>query len=143
VAFARIAAALGLAIVVSVVAYVTLWLRAGVEHPLHAALAILAFAAIYIGMGALVGVFISGVLEGSLLVVLVFSLDVFSGPAMTSGGGGLLASLTPTRKAAELLGAAGAGRGSPAGDWVAILAVAVAALGVAVAAFWFSARSTA
>lgn len=39
--------------------------------------------------------------------------------------------------------AAGAGRGSPAGDWVAVLAVAVAALGVAVAAFWFSARSKA
>ncbi len=143
VALARIAAALSLAVVVSAVAYLTLWLRAGVAHPLHAALAILAFAAIYIGIGALIGVFVSGALEGSLLVVLVFSVDVFSGPAMTSGGGGLLASLTPTRKAADLLIAAGAGRGSPASDWVAVTAVAVGAVGVALAAFWFSARSRA
>lgn len=48
------------------------------------------------------GAFVSGTLEGSLLVVLVFSLDVFFGPAMTSGGG-LLATLTPTRKAADTL----------------------------------------
>ncbi len=143
VAIARIAAALSLAVVVSATAYVTLWLRAGVEHPFHAAVAVLAFAAIYIGVGAVIGVFVSGALEGSLLVMLVFSLDVFSGPAMTNGGGGLLASLTPTRKAADLLIAAGAGRGSPIGDWAAVAAVAVGAVAVALAAFWFSARSRA
>lgn len=142
VALARITAALSLAIVVSAVAYLTLWLRAGVAHPLHAAVAILAFAVIYIGIGAVIGVFVSGALEGSLLVVLVFSVDVFSGPAMTSSSGPL-ATLTPTHKAAELLIAAGAGRGSPAGDWLAVTAVAAGAVGVALAAFWFSARSRA
>lgn len=142
VALARISAALSLAIVVSAVAYLTLWLRTGIAHPFHAALAVFAFATIYTGVGALIGAFVSGALEGSLLVVLVFSLDVFSGPAMTSGGGAL-ASLTPTRTAAELLMAAGAGRGSPGGDWVAVVAVATGAVGVALAAFWLSARSRA
>ena len=140
VALARIAAALSLAVIVSAVAFLTLVLRSGIAHPLHAAVAILGFATIFIGIGALIGAFISGQLEGSLLVVLVFSVDVFSGPAMTSGGG-LLTTLTPTRKAADLLIAAGSGQGSPGGDWIAVAAVALGALGVAIAVFWFAARA--
>jgi hypothetical protein len=139
VAGVRIVAALVLGAIVSGVAFVTLWLRSGIEHPWHAAIAIFAFAAIYIGLGALVGALVKGALEGSLLVVLVFALDVFSGPAMTSGGG--LSSLTPTRDAAELLIAAGAGMGSPGSDWIAVAATAVGALAIALGAFWFSARS--
>jgi hypothetical protein len=98
------------------------------------------FAAIYIGLGALIGVLIRGALEGSLLVVLVFSLDVFSGPSMR--GSGTFAT-TPTRDAADLLIAAGSGQGSPAGDWIGAAAVAVAGITVALVAFWFSARSRA
>jgi hypothetical protein len=139
VAASRIAAALALGITVSAAAFVTLWLRSGIEHPAHAALAIFAFAAIYIGVGALVGAFVSGPLEGSLLVVLVFVIDVFSGPAMTSSDS--FSPLTPTRKAADLLIAAGGGQGSPGGDWLAVAAVALGALVVALGAFWFSARS--
>ena len=45
VAISRIAAALALGLIVSLVAYVTLWLRSGVAHPLHAAAAIFFFAA--------------------------------------------------------------------------------------------------
>lgn len=139
-ALARIAAALSLAVVVSTVAFLTLMLRSGIVHPFHAAVAILGFAVIYIGVGALVGAFVPGPLEGSLLVMLVFSVDVFSGPAMTSGGG-LLATLSPTRKAADLLVAAGSGQGSPIGDWTTVAGIALGALGVALAAFWFTARS--
>lgn len=140
VALARIAAAMSLAVAVSAVAFLTLTLRSGIAHPAHAAVAILGFATIYIGIGALIGAFVSGLLEGSLLVMLVFSLDVFSGPAMTSGGG-LLTSLTPTRTAADLLIAAGSGQGSPGGEWIAVAATAIGALGVALAAFWFTARA--
>lgn len=138
VASSRIAAALALGVIVSLVAYVTLWLRSGVEHPLHAAAAIFFFAAIYIGIGALIGAFVRDPLSGSLLVVLVFSLDVFSGPAMTSKGG--IANFTPTRGAANLLIAAGGGHGSPAADWLEAGAVAVAGIALALAAFWFAAR---
>jgi hypothetical protein len=138
VAVSRIAASLLLAATVSAVAFVTLWLRSGIGHPLHAAVAVFAFAAIYIGIGALVGAFITAPLEGSLLVMLVWSLDAFSGPQMTSSGGGLL---TPTRDAANLLIAAGAGRGSPEVDWLHVIGVTVLALGAALAAFWFAART--
>lgn len=141
VAASRIAAALVLAVVVSLVAYSTLWLRSGIEHPLHAAAAVFIFAAIYIGIGALIGALVRDPLSGSLLVVLVFSLDVFSGPAMTSSGG--VANFTPTRDAANLLIAAGGGQGSPTGDWIGAAAVAIAGIAAALIAFWFAARKRA
>jgi hypothetical protein len=138
VAVSRIVAALAIGLTVSAVAFVTLWLRSGIGHPFHAAVAIFAFAAIYIGIGALVGAFVKGQLEGSLLVMLVFSVDAFSGPQMTSNG---LVSWTPTRNAANLLIAAGGAEGSPGGDWIGAAAVALGALAVALVAFWFAARS--
>ena len=140
VALARIAASLLLAATVSAVAFLTLWLRSGIGHPVHAAVAILAFAAIYIGIGAIIGAFVSGPLEGSLLVMLVFALDAFNGPQMTSGNGGL-AALTPTRRAANLLIAAGGGNGSPRADWLGVFVAAFAALAIAFAAFWLAART--
>ena len=138
VAQARIGAALVLATTVSMAAFVSLWVRSGIDHPLHASLAIGGFAAIYIGIGALVGAVVTDPLEGSLLVMLVFALDAFSGPQMTSSGG--LAALTPTRHAANLLIAAAGGEGSPAGDWVNVVLVALGSLSVAFGAFWFAAR---
>ena len=141
VAAARVAAAMTLAVVVSAVAFVTLWLRSGVEHPVHAAVAILSFALIYVGIGAAIGGLVRAPLEGSLLVLLVFSIDSFSGPQMTSGGG--LSTWTPTREASDVLIAAGGGMGSPSGDWLAVAATVAGALGVALAAFWFAARSRA
>ncbi|HSJ18087.1 MAG TPA: hypothetical protein VK920_08330 [Solirubrobacterales bacterium] len=138
VAAARIAAALAIGISVSAIAFLTLWLRSGIEHPLHAAVAIVSFAVIYIGIGALIGAFVADPLNGSLLVVLVFAVDAFSGPQMTSSG---LFSYTPTRDAADLVIAAGAGAGSPSADWLAMAAVALGALAVALGAFWLAART--
>ncbi len=138
VAIARLTAAVALAATVSAAAFVTLWLRSGIEHPLHAAAAILAFALIYIGIGAAIGAFVKAPLEGSLLVVLVFSVDAFSGPQMTSSGG--LTAWTPTRDAAEVLIAAGSGSASPNADWLALAATALGALAIALGAFWFAAR---
>ncbi len=140
VALSRITAALLLGVIVSAAAFVTLWLRSGIGHPLHAAVAIFAFAAIYIGIGALIGAFVTGQLEGSLLVVLVFTLDAFSGPQMTSGGGAG-AFLTPTRDAANLLISAGAGHASPTSDWLSVAVVSLSALMVALGAFWLTART--
>lgn len=138
VAVARIAAGLAIGTAVSAVAFVTLLLRSGIGHPLHAAMAILSFAVIYIGLGALIGAFVTGALEGSLLVLLLFSLDAFSNPEMTSSGS---FAWTPTRSAAELLIAAGGAQRSPSGDWLGMAAVAIAALTVALVAFWTAART--
>jgi len=140
VALSRIAAALLLGATVSAVAFITLWLRSGIGHPLHAAVAIFAFAAIYIGIGSLIGALVSGPLEGSLIVILVFAVDAFSGPQMTGSGG--IGALTPTHTAANLLITAAAGHGSPTSDWLAAAAVTLSALAVAlVAAFWLAART--
>ena len=140
VAGARISAALAIGLTVSAVAFLTLWLRSGIGHPAHAAVAIFSFAVIYIGLGALIGAFVKGALEGSLLVVLLFSVDAFTSPQMTSS---TPFAWTPTRNAAELLIAAGGGRGSPSIDWYGMAFVAVGALAIAVAAFWTAARTRA
>ena len=122
----------------SAVAFATLWLRSGVGHPVHAAVAIFAYAVIYIGMGAVIGTFVNGALEGSLLVLLLFSVDAFTSPEMTSNGA---LAWTPTRSAAQLLIASGGGQGSPSADWLGMAAVAAGALAVALAAFWTAART--
>jgi hypothetical protein len=140
VALSRIAASLTLGMGVTAVAFLTLWLRSGIGHPLHAGVAIFAFAAVYIGIGAVVGAFVSDPLAGSLLVLGVFSIDAFSGPQMTSAASGI-GSYMPTYHAANLLIAAGGAHGSPAADWRGVAAIAVGALAVALAAFWLAART--
>jgi hypothetical protein len=140
VALSRIGAALALGLMVTAVAFLTLWLRSGIGHPLHAAVAIFAFAAIYIGIGALVGALVTEPLAGSLLVLAVFSIDAFSGPQMT-GATSAIGGYMPTYHAANLLIAAGGGHGSPADDWRGVAAIALAATGVALAAFWLAART--
>lgn len=136
----RIGAALTLAALVSAVAFATLWVRAGVEHPAHTFAAIGAFAMIYVGIGALVGAFVRGALEGSLTVAMVFLVDAFSGPGMTDSGG--VAVIAPTRNAAEMLIDAGAGQGSPVSDWLIVAGTAIGLLVVAVISFRLAARGT-
>ena len=138
VAVARISASILLGLLIAVVAFATLWLRAGIAHPAHAFAAILIFALIYIGIGTLVGSFLSDPLEGSLTVAFIFLIDAFSGPGMSGSGG--VAQLMPTRKAADVLLAAGSGQGSPSGDWIAVGLTALGALLLAAGAFWLSAR---
>lgn len=140
VALSRIAAALLLGVTVSAVAFLTLWLRSGIGHPLHAAVAIFAFAAIYIGIGAVVGALVVDPLAGSLLVLAVFSVDAFSGPQMTSAASGI-GTYLPTYHAANLLIAAGGGHGSPAADWRGVALIALGSLAIALAAFWLAART--
>jgi hypothetical protein len=138
VSVARIFASIVLGLLISTVAFLTLWVSAGVAHPAHAFAAILIFALIYIGIGTLVGSFISGALEGSLTVAFIFLIDAFSGPGMSGSGG--VAQAMPTRKAADVLIDAGAGQGSPAGDWIAVVLTTLGALLLAAGAFWLSAR---
>ncbi len=138
VAAARIGASILLGVLVSTVAFGTLWLRAGTAHPAHAFVAILIFSLIYIGIGCLVGSVISGSLEGSLTVAFIFLIDAFSGPGMSDGGG--IAQLMPTRNAADVLIAAGAGQVSPLGDWIVVGLTTLGALLIAAGVFWFTAR---
>lgn len=138
VAASRIAAALLLAFVTAAAAFAALLARVDVAHPLHAALAVLAFAVLYLAIGVLVGSVITAPLEGSLLVVFVFLLDAFSGPGMT---GGSAPAWAVSQTAADVLIAAGMGTGSPRRDWLTLALGVGAALLIAFAAFVASARS--
>jgi len=84
VAGSRIAASIFLAVVAAAAAFMALLVRVDVAHPLHAAVAVLAFALLYLAIGVLLGSVISAPLEGSLLVIFVFLLDAFSGPGMSA-----------------------------------------------------------
>jgi hypothetical protein len=139
VAASRIGASVLLAMVASTAGFVALLLRTGIVHPWHAAAAVLAFALIYLAVGVVVGSFVSGQLEGSLLVVGIFLLDVFSGPGMAEHAG----PLSVSRKAADVLIAAGTGTSSPTGDWIKLGLVVAAALALSFVAFAWSARSRA
>ena len=140
VAVSRIAASVGLAAIAAAAAFVALVLRVEVAHPLHAAVAVLAFALLYLAVGVLIGSFITAPLEGSLLVVFVFLLDAFAGPGMT---GGSAPPWAVSQKAADILIAAGMGTGSPSGDWVGVVLVTGGAVVAALLAFIAAARSRA
>lgn len=139
VASSRIAASLLLAIIAAATGFVALLARTGVAHPWHAAAGVLAFALIYLAIGVLIGSLIAEPLEGSLAVTFVFLLDVFSGPGMAAHA----APYSVSRKAADILIAAGSGVGSPAADWLALVAILAAALTASFVAFVWSARSRA
>ena len=134
VASSRIAASIGLAVVAAAAAFIALVVRVDVAHPLHAAVAVLAFALLYLAIGIVVGSLITAPLEGSLLVVFMFLLDAFAGPGMT---GGSAPPWAVSQKAADILIAAGMGTGSPTGDWVKLVIVTAGALVTAFLVFVF------
>lgn len=139
IAVSRISASVLLALVAAASAFAALELRSGVAHPVHASVAIVAFALIYVGVGVVVGSIISTPLEGSLLVAFVFLLDAISGPGMASAPPAWAIS----QKAADVLIAAGGGARSPDGDWVALATVTTGSLLAAFTVFAIAARSRA
>jgi hypothetical protein len=112
--------------------------RVAVPHPAHAAVAVLAFALLYLAVGVLVGSLITAPLEGSLLVVFVFLLDAFAGPGMT---GGSPPPWAVSQKAADILIDAGVGTSSAGGDSAGVALVTDGALVAAFLVFVASARS--
>lgn len=136
VAGSRVASAMMLAAIAAVAAYATLAARSTIVHPSHAGLAVLAFAWTYLGVGVIIGSLVAEPLAGSLLVVLVFVLDVFSGPGMSNAAPPWAVS----RHAADVLIDAGLGRTSPAGTWWGAALTATVALVGAMAAFTITAR---
>ncbi len=137
-ATSRIGACVLLAFFVTVIAFVTVLIAAGLEQAGLAFLAIFACGLIYVGIGTIVGSLIRDELVGSLIVALIWIMDMYGGPGISGSGGG--AHLTPTRKSSEVLMAAGAGQSASASDWAIVGATVLGALLIAFAAFWFSAR---
>lgn len=137
VALARIGAAIAMGLVISLASWAALWATAGTPHPWHALAALMLFSATYIGIGALAGAAVRGLLEGSLLVVLLFLLDAFTSPVMTSSAP---LNWSPTRSASEVLLDAGGGMPASSAEWLEAGGIAAAGLGAALLVFSWATR---
>ncbi|MGW0751135.1 ABC transporter permease [Streptomyces sp. NPDC002587] len=79
---ARMATGLTLALTAAAAALVSLQLRTGISDPDRVAAGTLMFAVIYLAIGALIGATVSNPVNGTVLVLFVWILDVFFGPAI-------------------------------------------------------------
>ncbi len=87
VVLARLASALGLAVVASAGGLVALALRTGISDTPRVIGVTFLMAVIYLGIGATVGALMRSEINGSLVVVFAWMFDVFFGPAMGGTGG--------------------------------------------------------
>ena len=82
IVLARMLTGLTLAALAGSAALVALAVRTGVGDPVRVIAGTLMFAVIYVAVGALVGALVSNPINGAVVVLFVWILDVFFGPAM-------------------------------------------------------------
>jgi hypothetical protein len=92
---ARAGTGLLLAGLVSAVALVALAARTGIDDPGRAIAGTLMFAVIYLAIGALVGVAVGNPVNGAVVILLIWMVDVFFGPG-GSGGDYVISRFFPT-----------------------------------------------
>ncbi|HEX9834063.1 MAG TPA: ABC transporter permease, partial [Mycobacterium sp.] len=92
---ARAGTGLLLAGLVSAVALVALAVRTGIDDPGRAIAGTLMFAVIYLAIGALVGVAVGNPVNGAVVILLIWMVDVFYGPG-GSGGDYVISRFLPT-----------------------------------------------
>ncbi|GBE24804.1 hypothetical protein BMS3Bbin02_01079 [bacterium BMS3Bbin02] len=85
VTFARLVSGLGLALLASAAAIIALALRTGLDDPVRTIVGTVMTAVIYLGIGIAIGAVIRNEINGSLIVIFIWMLDVFLGPAMAGG----------------------------------------------------------
>lgn len=93
---ARLGTGLVLAVLASAAALVALWARTGIEDPARAAVGTMMFALIYLGIGAVVGALVGNPVNGTVLILFVWILDVFFGPAMSTAADQVGTRVLPT-----------------------------------------------
>lgn len=79
---ARLLTGLALAVLASAAALITLAIRTGIDAPARVAAGTLMSAVIYVAIGATVGSLVHNPVNGTVLVLFVWIVDVFFGPAM-------------------------------------------------------------
>ena len=135
---ARLLTGVILAILASAAALASLAARTGIAHPGRAVIGTLMFAVIYVAIGAAVGSIASNPVNGTVIVLFVWILDVFFGPAM--GAADRLATRgLPTHFVTLWMVDLRSGHSGGAGDLSLALTWTVAALG---AAWLIAARRT-
>lgn len=78
---ARAATGLLLAGLVSVVSLIALAIRTGIDQPGRVILGTLMFAVIYLAIGALIGLAVGNPVNGAVVILFIWFIDVFLGPA--------------------------------------------------------------
>ena len=128
--FSRMVTGLLIAALVSAAAIGTLFLRTDVDDPLRVAAGTLMFAVIYVGIGAAVGALVKDQVNGTVVILLIWILDVFFGPALTSPDRVELTRWMPTHYVTLWMVDLPSGHGGKLGDlgialvWVGIALVA-------------------
>ena len=82
---ARAGTGLLMAGLVSGVALAALAVRVGIDHPVRVVIGTLMFAVIYLAIGALIGVAVASPVNGAVIILLIWMIDVFVGPAGSGG----------------------------------------------------------
>ena len=80
---ARLLTGVALAVLASLAALTTLAARGEVDNPLRVAVGTLLFALIYVGLGAAVGALVPNAVNGTVLLLFIWILDVFFGPTLS------------------------------------------------------------
>jgi len=138
---ARLGSALGLAAVAVVAALLALLLRADTTELGRAGVATAMAAATYLGVGAVVGALVRSELNGSLVIIFIWMIDVFFGPAM----GGTDAAITrvfPTHFPTLVLIDPGSEHAAPLSTWTAALIWTGGGLAVALLSLLVTTRPT-
>jgi hypothetical protein len=79
---ARLLTGLILAVMASAAALLALTVRIGLTHPIRAVVGTLMFAVIYVALGSVIGSIARNPVNGTVIVLFVWIVDVFFGPAM-------------------------------------------------------------
>jgi ABC-2 family transporter protein len=136
---ARLLTGLLLAVVASAAALAALELRTGIDAPARVTAGTLMFAVVYLAIGAVVGATVRNPVNGTVLILFVWILDVFLGPTMTSQSANAATRLLPTHYVTLWMADLPLRHGGRLGDlgWAVIWT-----LGAAVVAFGVVATST-
>lgn len=131
---ARLASGLGLALLAAAGAVLALAARTGIPDPSRTLVATLMFAVIYLAIGAVVGVLVRDDVNGSVVILFIWFLDVFFGPTM-SGSDALVTRIFPTHFVSLYTVDASSGHARPLSDLAVALVWVVGSLFVAVIVF--------
>jgi hypothetical protein len=81
---ARLATGLALAVLASIAALTALQLRTGISEPGRVVFGTLMFAVIYLGLGAAIGAMSGNPVNGTVIILFIWIIDIFFGPALSA-----------------------------------------------------------
>jgi hypothetical protein len=137
-ASARLAAGAAVAIMATLVAVLALTIRGQLDNPWRVAAGTAMFAAVYLGLGAAVGALVPNAVNGTVILMFIWILDVFFGPTL-SGSESPVLRVLPTHFISLWTVALPSEHGGP-GELALSLGWVVGAVALAL---WVTARTTA